>query len=299
MQTRSKAKPATVCFYAQKVKRLLEYEPLARARLNHIDEALIEAYVQHRIEMVSPASVNRELATLRRLLRIAKKKLKVINRTPEIELLPGERERDFILNQEQEQDYLSAVPYPLDEVAVLLLDTGLRVGEALGLQWPDIHLDAQNGARLGYLKVREGKSKAARRQLPLTSRVEGMLLRRPKITAWVFMNEHLDGPLSIHTLEGQHARTRKALGMSSDFVLHSLRHTFGTRLGEEGVDLFTLSKIMGHSTTKMTERYVHPTPESVVRAFESLEARDGSRLKKVSTVFTTLAIAGERAPATN
>ncbi len=297
VQTRSSAKPATVSFYAQKLARLLEYKPLAKARLDHIDEALVEAYVQHRRQKVSPASTNRELATLRRLLHLAQE-WKVIDRVPRIRLLPGERTRDFILNEDQEHDYLKAAPYPLCDVALLMLDSGLRVGKVVGLQWPDIHLKAPIGAKFGYLEIREGKSPAAARKLPLTGRVRSMLLRLPKVSGWVFTNERMDGPLSRFTLEGQHARTRKALSLPADFVLHSLRHTFGTRLGEEGVDVFTLMRIMGHSTVEMTKRYVHPTPEIVTRAFERLEARR-RRLQKVTTVSTTLELAGEVASASD
>jgi hypothetical protein len=44
-----------------------------------------------------------------------------------------------------------------------------------------------------------------------------------------------------------------------------------TRLGEAGVDAFTIKRIAGHSSITVSERYVHPTPESVERAFERLE----------------------------
>jgi integrase len=297
VQTRSSAKPATVSFYAQKLARLLEYKPLAQARLNHIDEALIEAYVQHRRQKVCPASVNRELATLRRLLRLAQE-WKVIDRVPKIRLLPGERMREFILNAKQERDYLDSAPYPLSDVATLMLDTGLRVGEVLALPWDDVHLKA-NGAKFGYLEIREGKSRNARRALPLTQRVATMVRRQPKVNPWLFTNERMDGPLSIHTLESQHRLTREALGLAADFVIHSLRHTFGTKLGEEGVDIFTLMRIMGHSTVEMTKRYVHPPPEMITQAFAKLEARNGRNPQKVSTVSTTLALAGEKASASD
>jgi hypothetical protein len=71
-------KPATVSFYQEKLRRLLTDRQLASAHLNEIDEALIDGYKQRRTRQVSrygqplsPASVNRELATLRRLLRLA------------------------------------------------------------------------------------------------------------------------------------------------------------------------------------------------------------------------------------
>ena len=55
---------------------------------------------------------------------------------------------------------------------------------------------------------------------------------------------------------------------SPDFVLHSLRHTMLTRLGESGVDAFTIMRIAGHSSIVVSQRYIHPTPEAVERAFE-------------------------------
>jgi hypothetical protein len=59
--------------------------------------------------------------------------------------------------------------------------------------------------------------------------------------------------------------------MPHKFVLHSLRHTFGTRLGEAGADAFTIMRLMGHSSVTVSQRYVHPTPESLERAVEGLE----------------------------
>ncbi len=291
VQTRAGAKPQTIAFYANRLARLLNYKPLANARLDQIDEALIEAYVQRRRQIISISTMNMELQTLRRLLRLAQE-WKVIDRVPKIRLLPGGRTRDFILSEDQEQKYLAAADDQLRDAAVLMLDTGLRVGEALALQWPDIHLNPPNGAKFGYLEIRKGKSKAARRKLPLTGRVRTVLLRLPRVSIWVFVNERMDGPFLINTLECKHRETRKASGLPVDFVLHCLRHTFGTRLAEEGVDVFTLMRIMGHSSVEMTKRYVHPTPEIVTRAFERLEARS-RRLQKVSTISTTLELAGE------
>ena len=49
-----------------------------------------------------------------------------------------------------------------------------------------------------------------------------------------------------------------------------MRHTFGTRLGA-GADAFTIMRIMGHSTITVSQRYVHPTPETMENAFVALE----------------------------
>src|SRR5688572_27548989 len=99
------AKPRTVRFYAEKMTRLLQFEPLANASLDDIAEEAISAYIHHRRAQVSPASVNRELATLRRLLRLAYE-WKVIARVPRIKLLAGERTREFVLARQAERAYL-------------------------------------------------------------------------------------------------------------------------------------------------------------------------------------------------
>jgi integrase len=60
--------------------------------------------------------------------------------------------------------------------------------------------------------------------------------------------------------------------------LHSLRHTFGTRLGEAGADAFTIMRLMGHSTVAVCQRYVHPSPETVELAFERMIVLNTQRL---------------------
>lgn len=282
ISVRCAAKARTVLFYAFKMKRLLEYEPLAQARLDGIDEALIEQYVQHRRQQVSPATVNRHLATLRRALRLAQE-WRLIDRVPRIRLLPGERVREFVLRPEQERLYLGAAPEPLQDAAVLILDTGLRVGEATSLEWPDLRLEPVNGAKYGYLHVRDGKSKNARRNICLTARVRAMLERRKQGTSspWVFPGKEAGQPFQTTSLNHQHQKVRAALNrlaqerglppFPEDFVIHSLRHTMLTRLGEAGADAFTIMRIAGHSSVVVSQRYIHPTPEAIERAFERLE----------------------------
>lgn len=91
-------------------------------------------------------------------------------------------------------------------------------------------------------------------------------------SARVFTDESGLNPLSIFTLEDQHKRMRQALKLPADAVIHSFRHTFGTRLGEAGADAFTIMKSMGHSSVIISQKYVHPTPEVMEWAFERLNA---------------------------
>jgi len=268
IQAQCANKPQTIRFYAQQMAALLRFAPLADARLCDIDEALIQAFVEHRAASTSTATVNRGLATLRRALRLAQR-WKVIDRVPQIRLLSGEHQREFILSREHEGCYLNACTQPLRDCALLMLDTGLRVGEALALEWRDVCLSPEPG----YVQVREGKSRYARRAIPLTSRSRAMLEGRRKAAQSFCVFAEGDGrPLLNTSLAHQHAKIRRALGLPAEFVLHSLRHTFCTRLGEAGAEAFLIQRLAGHHSVTVSERYVHPTPESAVLAIRRLDA---------------------------
>ncbi len=266
-------KPRTVDFYKGYLKKLLK-SPLASVPLDEIDEAAVERYRQElsqtttrRDRPIAPATVNREMATLRRLLRLAYK-WKVIERVPMLERLTGERTREFVLSKAIEPVYLAALPPQLCEVAILLLETGLRLGEALSLDWRQVHIDPVGGALFGYLTVLAGKSKNKRsRNIPLSDRAADVLRRAgPKPEGLVFQREDETELRAAH-LGQQHKRVRDRLKLPEDFVLHSLRHTFGTRLGESGADAFSIMKLMGHSSITVSQRYVHPSPEAIERTF--------------------------------
>jgi integrase len=276
VEVRSASKPKTVAFYRQQFARLLDFVPLANARLDRIDAPLIESFIQRRVESVSPATVNRALATLRRALRLAQE-WQLIDRVPRVRLLAGERNREFILSHAEEPGYLAAASQPLRDISLVILDTGLRLGEALALAWPDVHLDPAGGAKFGYLHVTDGKSVNARRNVPLTVRVRAMLQRRrARSSSFRVFAGPKEQPLLVSSLDHQHRTLRAALKLSGEFVLHSLRHTYGTRLGEAGADAFTIMRLMGHSSVTVSQRYVHPTPEGMERAVERLEALNHS-----------------------
>jgi integrase len=283
-------KPATISFYASKLKFLLANETLARLPLDRIDEDVIDAYKETRSKTksrrkrpLSPASVNRELATLRRLLRLAHE-WKIIDRVPRIRLLRGEHAREFVLSYTQEKNYLGATSGDLHDVALLMLDTGLRMGEALKLECSDARLEPAEGAKHGYVTVRARNSKNSRsRNVPITARVAKVLKQRMSLGRLVFQRR--DGtPIYQTWLNEQHRTVRDLLKLPAEFVPHSLRHTFGTRLGEAGTDAFTIMKLMGHSTITVSQRYVHPSPESMELAVTRLEALNERKLDEVGIV---------------
>jgi len=139
IETTCAEKPATVAFYKAKLKVLVKH--LGSRRLDEIEEAKIEQYTQMRAntksrrkQPLSPASVNRELATLRRLLRLAQE-WKILDRVPRIHLLRGEHQREFTFNRQQEKLFCEmAEPYgDLGSVEAFLINAVLRSRACLTL----------------------------------------------------------------------------------------------------------------------------------------------------------------------
>jgi integrase len=188
----------------------------------------------------------------------------------------------------------------LHDVAIVLLDSALRLGEALALQWPAVHQESAGPGRYGWIQVtRDGKTKNAKRTVPLAARAGRLLTKKraAATSAWVFPGDSPDKPILGTSLAHMHARVcrpgqgkKRRYIFPRDFVLHSLRHTCLTRLGQAGADAFTIMKLAGHSSVTVSERYVHPTGETVQLAFDDrLETLNRRALKsprgKSSYVF--------------
>ena len=264
------SKPRTLKFYQTAVRGVLDFDRLAKARLDRVDEALVEEFKQHRAACVSrrgrpykASTTNRELAALRRLLGLAYE-WKLIDRIPRVRQLRGVTGREFTLSDEQEQIYLGAAEPLFHDFTVLMLDAGIRPGEALSLEWPDVHLKAP-GSERGYLTIPAAKAKNSKeRTIPLAPRLAALLRGRKRRQGHVL---ETDGqPMSPRWVQSEHDKLRSLLKLSAEFVPHSLRHTFGTRLGLSGADAFTIMKLMGHSSVVVSQRYVHPTPDALERA---------------------------------
>ena len=159
------------------------------------------------------------------------------------------------------------------------MDEGFRPGEVFALRWPHVLMNDDGS---GLIQIVAGKSKAARRVLPMTPRVSALLRARHEAAGhpedgWIFPapnepEEHItDGFTKF-----QH---RKALDDSRvpDFVPYVLRHTALTRLGEAaGGDVFVLARIAGHSSITITQRYIHPQADAISRVFSQVGTKLGT-----------------------
>lgn len=211
IRVRCAAHPETIDFYSSKYSGLLRYAPLANARLNRIDEELIAEFIAKMIDSnYERSTVNRHLATLKRALRLASR-WNVIQRVPRIELLSGEKQREFVLSRELQIPYLDACPEFLRNWALFAIETGMRRKELRTLEWTDVHLEPVGRARCGFVRVRGTKSRNSKRNLSLTATAQMVLLRQLQMSEckYVFvMDADHKRPASIWALSHAHDRVR-------------------------------------------------------------------------------------------
>lgn len=95
---------------------------------------------------------------------------------PKITLAKGERQRERVLTENEVKAYLDACPQPWRDLATVILGTGMRPGEVFALRWENILLNGSGG----LLQITAGKSRAAKRMLPLVPAVFDVLKSRQR-----------------------------------------------------------------------------------------------------------------------
>lgn len=264
----------TAIFYRDAWKQIVAYVPLAVTQLFRIDQNLIAQFTQARLdEGMLPATVNGNLRTLRHALHLAAD-WRLIQKAPKIKLLPGERQREYIISEEVLAKFIKRARPGMKRLLPFLIDVGLRISECCNLTWETVSLEPKEGAERGWVYIPKGKSKYAKRYVPLTTRAASILKlqKAESRSQWVWTSCTARRKLSRTWPSAQFKALRDEFNLPWDCVLHSCRHTFCTRLGESGCDAFTIQKLAGHSSIVISQRYVHPTPARLEKAISALEA---------------------------
>ncbi len=261
--------------YMRSVKVLVGYfneEPLAAINPGYVEQFKIWRSQQTRKHakdghLVTPAAVNRDLAVLRILFNYAIR-LGILAKNPVVEVRFF-RERNQctrVVNVEEEKAYLEAGTPFLRDIAIVMLETGMRPGEVYRLRRDDINVELRSA------HVRSGKTTNASRYLPLTDRALAILAVRVTDSAseWLFPSPS-DSGVHILDVRKSHDGAIRRARIVPPFRLYDLRHTALTRMAMAGIDLPTLKELAGHSQIQMTMRYVHPTPEHKRRAIDTFE----------------------------
>lgn len=157
----------------------------------------------------------------------------------------------------------------LPDLIRLAVNTGMRKGEMLELEWQRVDLKA-NLVHLNAEHTKAGK----RRSVPLNDEARAALLNRARFRAihcpdspWVFANRKGERIGSIKTSFSSACEIAEI----ENFTVHDLRHTCAAWLVSAGASLIEVRELLGHSTIRMTERYAHLAPDNVRNAVARLD----------------------------
>lgn len=236
---------------------------------------LIEKFKRHRRDTPTKhgstraaATINRELSVLSKIFSMAiSEKLIASNPCREVKLFRVRNQRLRYATPEEEMRLMSSLTgfrLHLAPLVTVALYAGLRRSELFDLQWEE-SIDFG----LGVVRVTKSKTESGKRTVPMNSLVLETLkeLERVRTNNYVFPSPKTGGRL-VDVKTG----FRKACADAGihNFVFHDLRHTFGTRLADAGVDVVKIKELMGHASITTTMRYMHASDEGKRAAVNKL-----------------------------
>ncbi len=218
-----------------------------------------------------PATVNRRLSVVKSMLKRAFETWEVIEKVPRIDLVTTARNVERFITEPEYERLIDVSPEHLQRLIQFLAGTGARLGEATSLTWDNVTF---NKGQRSFVRFPDTKS-GVPRAVPLPRGVRDMLQE--------IQGERVDGEshVFVWTDAGGYRhpyvspkstwlKARKAAGLCH-IRLHDLRHLFAARLVRRGVGLYQVSKLLGHASIVMTQRYASLRPEDLEEAVAVLD----------------------------
>jgi integrase len=223
----------------------------------------------------SPRSIEYALAVIRQVFNVAKRNgfFEGENPTSKVKFPKPDNGRMRFLTRDEADRLLDALKEKSTDVhdmTLLSLHCGLRFGEIASLTWQDVNIEG------GILTIRDAK--AGSRYAFLTDQAAEMLKAREQgnPSGYVFTGRR--GLMDRISLTFKRTVDELQLNNGIDdprlkICFHSCRHTYASWLIEEGADLYTVQKLLGHKTNVMTQRYAHIAENKLREAARALSAK--------------------------
>jgi integrase len=222
---------------------------------------------------LKPASVNKNVSIIKAMIRKAVDWRMVEEETLErirtVKHLQENNARLRYLSKEECVALVDVCEAHLKPIVITALNTGMRRGEILSLKWDNVDL------KHGFINLTLTKNGESR-QVPINGTLGATLqgLERRLDIPYVFFDANTGKPYASVKRSFNTACRRAGI---LDFHFHGLRHTFASHLVMAGVDLTTVSRLLGHKTLTMTLRYSHLSPNHVSRAVDILDETIGMK----------------------
>jgi integrase len=155
----------------------------------------------------------------------------------------------------------------LRELFVVAVDTGLRKGDLRDLRWNQVDIAE------GFIRVLMQKT-ALEAEIPISGACREALLKvEARCGRGEYVFRDVSGKRYSYTrIRRTFVLAKKLAGITRRFRPHDLRHTFGCRLASSSVGLQIIAKALGHTTTRMAERYARPSEEAMRIVVKALDA---------------------------
>ena len=235
--------------------KALARRPIAQYNMVALTPQRIVEHRDQRLKEVAPNTVTRELAYFSSIINHARREwgININNPVHMVKRPKGGQGRSRILS-DMELNHILEELKPVDRKSIwmlplvkLALETAMRRGELLSLQWSLINFEKRT-ATIPITKNGE------RRIVPLSSTALEILRTMPR---------NIDGrvfPITHEVVSQSFFKARKRAGVT-DVRFHDLRHMAITRMAEKLPNLIELSAVSGHKSLAMLKRYYHPNPE--------------------------------------
>jgi len=271
---KAQVKPSTAKRYIQIIGHLsgfLDTREDPPMKLSQINPPLIQQYKLYRLDFVKAQTVNYEITCLHHFFRYAVE-MKYIrsNPTQNIKKIKKPvRKAPRFLSKDETNTVLPELRPRARKMVEVLLNTGMRWGELRNLEWDDVDW---NEKRI-HVRIKESWSpKGGERKVPMNDRVQEILQELPKTNSWVF-SSRTGSRIKHYLIWETFKKACQKVGIDN-VSLHTLRHTFASHLVMAGVDLATVSKLLGHKDISTTMIYSHLSPDHLRQAVGRLDFRE-------------------------
>src|SRR5258708_37802793 len=251
----------TIGIYKQALTKFLSL--IGDQSLSTITSKHVDLYKTERLKTLSPTSLNIDLRTLRAAFYTAVRwKLIVESPFKQIPLMRIPERQPIYFSKEEFLKFIAAISEKwFKDLVIMAVSTGLRRGELLNLQWKNVDfqrklIHIQSDANF---HTKQGK----KRIVPLSDDALRILWARfDKMKSDFVFAQNGFKILESNATHKFKAYIKKA-GLGQELHFHSLRHTFASWLVQDGVSLYEVQKLLGHSNISITEVYSHLQPETL------------------------------------
>lgn len=283
-------------YYARITKHIIPY--FKNINVSKINNDMVNRFIREKSEKgrldnkggLSPKTINDLVSLLNQILLYAQKKVYISGYVPDL-IKPKQEQKELtVLTKNEQKELIRYLQQDTDKIklgVLISLYTGIRLGELCALKWSDI--DIPNGT----LKIDKTIQRIKNTDKYATTKTK-VIIDKPKSSKSVrtvpipsFLHEKLWNQrnrywVNAYVLSGTYMYVEPRIYQKhfkrilkeaniKEVNYHALRHTYATRAIESGIDVKTLSEILGHSNVKFTlERYVHSSIELKKESVERL-----------------------------